>query len=227
MYQLEQTQMNAKRKLSFLGDTHGDFNIITEAHAIARAKDSFLVHVGDVGLGFPEITNVHSGKLFSRDPESFPAGLFFIRGNHDNPATCRKYENYLGDYGYNKELGIFYISGAWSIDVNYRTPDIDWWYEEELDYPDLQKAIDLYKEVKPEIVVAHTCPKEVAKLICGGTYYGSKTENALQSMWQDGLLDKHRPKYWIFGHWHKEWRKNILGTEFICCDINQIITLDL
>jgi len=142
-------------ELSFLGDTHGDFNFINRA----CATHNCVVHVGDVGLGFPETINVP----FRKDPLYFPPNFKFIRGNHDNPTTCRKYESYLGDYGFNKELGIFFVSGAWSIDVNFRTPDIDWWYEEELDYPELQKAIDVYKEIKPNIVGAHNGPKEVSK----------------------------------------------------------------
>ena len=78
MYQLEQTQMNAKRKLSFLGDTHGDFNIITEAHAIARAKDSFLVHVGDVGLDFQKLLMYILANFFLETPKVFPPDYFLF-----------------------------------------------------------------------------------------------------------------------------------------------------
>lgn len=207
--------------ISFLSDIHGDFKEIFKA----CQKYNAVISLGDVGLGFPEIINVHTGKPFKKDPDFFPANFSFIRGNHDNPEVCRKYENYLGDYGYNKELDLFFVSGAWSIDVNFRASGIDWWPEEELSYFQLQKALDLYKETKPKIVVSHTCPKQIAKLICPPPEYnGSRTENALDAMW---TWPEHKPEYWIFGHWHRRWRKNIFGTEFICCDINQIITLDI
>jgi hypothetical protein len=212
---------NQNKKIIFLGDIHGEFNIIF--NVCKKYPKYSVISIGDVGLGFPKIINFHTGKPFKQDPKKFPNNFKFIRGNHCNPIVSKLYPNYLGDYGYNKELDLFFISGAWSIDVNLRIPGEDWWYEEELDYPELQKAIDLYKKIKPKIVVSHTCPSVIARIICPPPeYYGSKTESALGYM-----FNEHKPKYWIFGHWHREWQKNILGTEFICLDINQTVTLDI
>jgi Icc-related predicted phosphoesterase len=214
-------------KRTFLGDIHGAWGMLNEI--LKRHKDIPSIQVGDLGLGFVnsytflnQRTGLWETKGGIKDPKEFPKKFRFIRGNHDNPEVCRKHPNYLGDYGVDKETGIFFVSGAWSIDVNYRTPDIDWWYEEELDYPELQKVIELYEKTKPSVVVSHTCPSSIAKLLAGGNFHGSKTENALETMWEI-----HKPKYWIFGHWHMVWRKNILGTDFICCAINARITLDI
>lgn len=206
-------------KRIFIGDLHGDWNVLN--NIFQKYKTENLIQVGDLGLGFPEMINVHTGKPFAKDPEILPDRFKFIRGNHDNPEVCKRYPNYLGDYGVDEETGMFYISGAWSIDVGLRTPGVDWWRDEELDYSELQKAIELYEKTKPNVVLSHTCPAIIANFLIP-TPHGSRTENALETMFKI-----HRPKTWLFGHWHIVWRKDILGTDFICLAPNARISLDV
>lgn len=215
-------------KLTFLGDVHGDWNVLNKI--LQKHKNKTIVQVGDLGLGFESqyVLNINSGlweASVNNDPKTFPENFRFIRGNHCNPEVSRIYPNYLGDFGYNKELGIFYVSGAWSIDRENRTQGIDWWPEEELSIEQLNQAIDLYKEIRPEIIVSHTCPEFVANQLINRShkrYTDQRTEIALDRMFQI-----HKPKYWIFGHWHVVWRKNIDETNFVCCPINGTFTLDI
>lgn len=190
----------------FLGDIHGDFRHLS--HVLKHAKES-VVQVGDLGIGFPNSIDASTGRIFPREPETFPDNFSFIRGNHDNPEVCKKYPNYLGDFGFNGKF--FYVSGAWSIDRSVRVENRDWWAREELSAEELYNAIMLYDHHLPEIIVTHTCPPEIAKMIVGGDVHGSRTEVALRSM-----FEIHKPSLWIFGHWHVAWRKNILGTMFHC-----------
>jgi predicted phosphodiesterase len=210
-----------------LGDIHGQYDEITRAcHKLNKkhgAANYALVQLGDFGLGFPGAEKrrgiwIPNGQP-PDDPKSFPTQVKFIRGNHDNPEYCRKYPNYLGDYGYNEELGLFFVSGAMSHDKQHRTEGLDWWAGEELSYAELQDCIDLYAKIKPNVVISHEPPVVAHRAIRKGKRVdSSRTSQALQAMWEI-----HRPKFWAFGHMHVIFDKKIEGTKFQCAAINQVI----
>ena len=150
------------------------------------------------------------------------AGHRFIRGNHDNPATCRTLERCIPDGTYDAKSGTFYVGGGLSIDKRYRVEGVSWWRDEELSYAESLRALDVYADTRPDIVVSHECPESVA-LALFPFYRGSGrsvTRHALQAM-----LDTHRPAVWIFGHWHVSIRRNIGGTHFRC--LNELETMEL
>jgi len=164
-----------------------------------------FVQVGDLGIGFPKSQS-----------NSFRKKFHFIRGNHDNPDICRKHPNYLGEFGNTTIDGrdIFFISGAFSIDREYRTEGVDWWSEEELSMLQCREVMEMYLETKPEIVVSHDGPQQATHNLLIGQPLSTRTGQLLSSM-----FTFHKPKYWIFGHWHKNWRAEIEGTNFICLPI--------
>lgn len=179
-----------------IGDIHGKYKEYQQI--LANCLGSSL-QVGDFGIGFKE-------------PCVFPTRHKFIRGNHDNPNLCYNIPNYLGDYGFNKHAGIFYVSGGFSIDVNQRTIGVDWWEGEQLSIRELEKAIQLYEKVKPDIVVTHECPESIVrKIMPYSPLIKTRTNQALQAM-----LEAHKPKSWFFGHHHKTWSEKIEGCLFMC-----------
>jgi hypothetical protein len=185
-------------KLCFIGDVHGRFVELNEQ--LVNDSGCYML-LGDVGLGF-------SKKL----DDSFPNknNLYFVRGNHDNPETCRNTVGYLGDFGYIPEWSLFYISGAFSIDKAFRTIGKDWWADEELSYNQFGQAIDLYREVKPKIVVSHDCPFIVYDKIYKVLKNRSSTSSALNCMFEE-----HNPELWFFGHHHQNLDLNLGSTRFI------------
>jgi predicted phosphodiesterase len=193
----------------FLGDIHGQFHRIESTlRRFEKVPDwKNLYQVGDFGLGFQHP---------DREPKFMGERVHFIRGNHDDPKRCGAHPNYLGDYGYQK--GIFYVGGAWSIDWACRMIGRDWWPDEELSLPQLNNAIELYRKIKPKVVMSHTCPESIVGLLSGShkIYSGQRTEAALQSM-----LDIHRPETWVFGHWHFPFDRVIGGTRFVCLMPNE------
>lgn len=165
-----------------------------------KGQDVRTIQLGDMGLGFVEV------------PYRGPKHMF-IRGNHDDPALCKVHGNYLGDYGIIDLEGLktFYLGGGMSIDWRYRILGKTWWKEEELSYPELAKAIEMFEQEKPDVVLSHEAPYEIP--IVGSHHYNdrSRTATALQQMW-----DIHKPKHWFFGHHHIPFSVEIEGTEFIC-----------
>ena len=189
-----------------IGDVHGKFK--TYNKLIRSGLFDRTIQVGDMGIGFKN----HKGEIKDGEFPSFGMSHRFIVGNHDNREECRKYPNYLGDYGYLEDDGIFYLGGAYSIDVDMRTEGINWWHDEELSYSQFNEAFQIYVDNKPDIVVTHEAPFEIVKLIYPRKQvYRHATNSAL-----DAFFGEHKPSQWIFGHHHIHWQSNVLGTEFVC-----------
>jgi len=192
--------------LIVIGDIHGKVDRYLKLLARHRGEPS--VQLGDFGIGFPGDEPI----------PPLPGNAWFLRGNHDNPEAARSHGNYLGDYGSRTIDGsrIFYLSGAWSCDQWHRTEGVNWWRDEELRVAELQAAVDLYEKLKPEIVLTHDGPDEAVRSLLAGQaahkeLTRTSTGNALNAM-----LEAHRPRKWIFGHWHTRFRRRIGGTEFRC-----------
>lgn len=192
-----------ENKTWIIGDVHGNIDSYLGTIAYIERQGELIgegvrsIQVGDMGL-------------FPKRPKFLPymENHRWIRGNHDDPEMALNHPGNLGDFGVWQ--GIFYIAGAWSIDKDQRTPMVDWWPNEELNWEQWNKCIDLYTQVKPSIVVSHDCPSSVSyelwKIKCT-----SNTAKGLQN-----LLDIHRPDLHIFGHHHKNANKTIGGTDFVC-----------
>jgi predicted phosphodiesterase len=205
-------------RLNFIGDVHGEIKLLKQ-RIEQIPEDELIIQVGDMGAGFVKIPK-------------FPDNVKWIRGNHDDPVLARHHYNYLGDYGFLKDLKLFYLAGAWSIDWAPRKARmnnggmIEWWEDEELSLQELAEARKLYNEVKPDIVVSHECPSSITYEVLNsgptssiiGDYQRAKfdcqwtrTAAALEAMYQD-----HAPKYWVFGHYHKSITILKKETKFIC-----------
>jgi hypothetical protein len=201
-----------------IGDIHGLFHEYKWRIKMRGVKKS--LQLGDYGLGFPD-------TMKSVDFGDIEGDHKFIRGNHDNPAVCRADKNYAGDYGIidgsyinGKYDKLFFVSGAWSIDYQYRTPGVSWWEDEQLSQSELGDVIHKYSVEKPEIVCSHDCPTIVLYHLHGARVIPTRTSQAMDQMFLYRM-----PAYWIFAHHHMSWRKQINGCWFIC--LNELEILDI
>lgn len=199
-------------KVTFIGDVHGKWEHLLD---ILEPRNQYI-QVGDFGIGFGINIPV----------EDLPSDFYFIRGNHDNEAECKDYPQYLGKYGYNQDLNVFYISGAYSVDKARRIEGVSWWADEELSWEEANQCIELYKKIKPTIVVSHDCPIE-HRLLClpwvsTTSNYSSNTVKLLTE-----LMQIHQPAYWIHGHLHISKKTKIGNTQFIGLDELETFTLEL
>lgn len=205
-----------------IGDVHGKFRHYQEI--IKSTCES--IQLGDFGIGFIKSSTRYSEYAAKTHPESviytdckMPEEHKFIRGNHDAPDKCRKHPNYLGDYGVYQD-DIFYLSGAWSIDRQWRTTGIDWWPDEEICMSGLMNAIDLYKIKYPKLVITHDCPIEITKILYPREAIHTRTGQAL-----DRMLEDWQPPLWVFAHHHQSLDFVHGRTRFIC--LNELEVLDL
>jgi len=201
----------------FIGDIHGKtkeyFKIIKELPK--------SIQVGDFGFGFQTM------------PSDWDSNHKFIRGNHDDPSACNLHPNYLGDYGITDD-GIFYVGGGYSIDYkwrqvhNYANPNEQvWWEDEEIAESEFPKILEMYEKEKPEIVVAHDAPEHIQKYLVEGN---SDDKRRFINRTCHGLLpamiEIHKPKIWIFGHYHTDEEIIIDGVRYKCLDELEVFEYD-
>lgn len=195
-------------KITILSDVHGKYR---RMHEIIREKDKheYIVQIGDLGFDFSTLDNV--------DPNKFK----IVGGNHDNYDKIIHIPHYLGDYGYTElnSINFFWYRGAYSIDRQYRTIGIDYWSDEENNIETFMKARELYREVKPDIVLTHDCPETIVyqMLEPNQRIYQNITNWALQE-----LFNIHQPKRWFFGHHHQSRTIQYGDTKFVC--LNELET---
>lgn len=192
--------------MKFIGDIHGNPRVYY------TLGDGISLQVGDFGLfggRYIDLDNRLSDALSSDD--------YFIRGNHDNPTVCKSHEQYIPDGSMFNN--VYCLGGGYSIDQKWRTKDIDYWTDEECSDDEFQVHLDKYIELKPNYVCTHEAPWSVVQVMFGDMRL---FEPSRTSKWLDIFLMNHRPKKWIFGHWHKSRTLSISGTEFICLNINEV-----
>jgi hypothetical protein len=204
----------------FIGDVHGKYRPYRKI--IADVPKS--IQVGDMGVGFRYVGGPRDGE-FQENPLDYATTQGdhrFIRGNHDNPAACRRQSQWIPDGTF--ENGMMFVGGAISIDRDMRKEGFTWWPDEELSKDALKQTVASYIERKPRIMVTHDCPEEVASIlltrvpILGPEKLNllSRTRLAFQEMWA-----AHAPGLWIFGHYHMSFDHILhggreVGTHFIC-----------
>jgi calcineurin-like phosphoesterase family protein len=210
-------------KIRFIGDVHGKWSKYRKL--IKGVKRS--LQVGDFGIGF---CNPMTEKPYSNPPYDHMARgeHYFIRGNHDNPNTCKRHPFWIKDGG--SAFGrndIFCVGGALSIDKDRRTEGYDWWHDEELSYAQLCSLMDVYEIVKPKIVVSHECPESVITKIC---HTQGKFKYDIPSVTRrcfDNFLEIHKPDLWIHGHWHLSAWTIYKGVQFISLNELEYVDLDV
>jgi len=191
--------------ITIIGDVHGKYD---RYHKIIRQTEyvPYSIQLGDFGFKYETLKNVDHTKHI------------IIGGNHDNYDIMNNYPHFLNDYGYMVNfhgIDFFYYRGAYSIDRIYRTIGIDWWEKEQVDIEGFMKARELYRSIKPEIMITHDCPDFIVPEYIGSNarVYQNNTNWALSE-----LYNIHQPKIWIHGHYHISKTTMYGQTKFICLD---------
>jgi predicted phosphodiesterase len=201
-------------KTRFIGDVHGHLYELKLIIENTPSDIDKIIQVGDFGVGMGQSDYWHE----SLNDYMIEKNLFFLRGNHDNPSQCREMRTWIRDGLV--ENDVMYIGGAWSIDYQMRTKGYDLWDDEELSYEEFNKLISVYDTVRPRVMVTHDCPLSISNKLFiekGKSFskaqYRTRTGTAFEEMFAI-----HKPKIWVFGHWHNNVDEVIDGTRFICLD---------
>ena len=198
--------------LTIISDVHGKY----EEYTNLTHQNSHTLQLGDLGFEYDCLDEI--------DPKRHK----FFPGNHDAHPECFQKPHCLGKFGPFTHGGIkgFFVSGGFSIDWQDRVSydkyhhTKSWWKEEQLNRDEMNACLALYKELKPEIVISHSGPRDIFRMAGDPNtlrYFGFNAENfttntqeLLQEMWEF-----HQPQLHIMGHLHINWSRVIGKTKFI------------
>lgn len=158
-----------------IGDTHGNFKLISRRVKSLQLNDFTLIHVGDFGVGFyDEHKDIESLNALDKVLIDANCKLYVIRGNHDKPYLFNgEWSNQFKNITLVKDYSVLNVNnknvllvgGAISIDrrgrkkqqLEYANIGIDkesYWYDELFELNE-----ELLKEFRDiEYVVTHSCP---------------------------------------------------------------------
>jgi len=227
--------MNEKNNIILIGDIHGDFMDIPYKCKDYDIKDSYLIQVGDFGVGFhkegyyKDIFKKLNNRLVKQNNH-----LYAFRGNHDDPKYFETTNNPFGcsnitllaDYSELELLGkkFLCVGGATSIDRTWdkRISGKSWWRDEQV-----------FRNTKLEFkqydwVLSHTRPTIASPVFeTDRIMYWIKEDPTLrEDLLKEGkildeLWDVTKPPNWAYGHFHQQELYEYGGTTFRCLDIKQ------
>jgi hypothetical protein len=206
--------------MRLIGDVHGKYRRYREIIRDCPAS----IQVGDMGVGFRSFP--HGEPQANPTYDAMLEGDHkFIRGNHDNPAVCRKHSQWIAD-GHVEGTTMF-LGGGDSIDKEYRIEGYSWWEDEQLTYKELHDLTVRYLEVKPLVMITHECPRMIAYNLCHTAGITKYKDDSITSFALQAMLDLHQPKLWVFGHWHRSYDAVLGTTRFICLNELEHIEVNL
>lgn len=189
--------------LTLIGDVHAKWYLLAKLLHLCN-KEDVIIQVGDFGIGFG----------YNIDKDLLPKNFKFFPGNHDKKTECQEYSNYMGAFGYDESIKAFFVGGAFSIDKYRRTEDVSWWSNEELNYTEAEQCLELYSNIKPDLVLSHDCPFVQRKLLLNHVSDESNRSSFTVKL-LDEMLEIHQPKVWVHGHLHIQETNKIGNTLFI------------
>lgn len=188
------------RKLVFVGDVHGKF---AEYRNIVESTPLPTFQVGDMGIGFVANPPPTTSFLKTKD--------MWIHGNHDDPEVCKNERGYLGRYGVT-DPDVFFMSGALSLDIYRRLHGFTVFAGEELNFNEMNLALDLYVKTKPKVLVCHEAPASYHRWLLdmsGKSQFPTTISNTGQCL--QAMIEAHRPDILVHGHWHIQYDRYVDG----------------
>lgn len=199
-----------------VGDIHGEFAKLNKI--INRRRDSIdmILQCGDWGYwpkfhGTTYVDRV-TGKVKIENNYNVKNGktkIYFCDGNHEDHESLNKLESneIIPNIFYMKRgttltlddgRVVLFIGGASSIDKEFRTPGYDWFPEEAITQQDIYNLPDM----KIDIVISHTCPREFYNKLKFRNNFVSLKVNDPSMDALSYVLNKYKPPLWYFAHFH-------------------------
>lgn len=204
-----------------IGDVHG----MLDAYLDIVEEEQFSLQLGDFG-GDRQWNALNYLGLCSKSHK-------IVGGNHDPYPHCLQSPYSLGNYGLTNVGGhtLFFIRGGNSIDKFKRVAnDQTWSYREELNFSEMFAVVEMYKRLRPDIVVSHVPPTPIHNMVFGDNHHLTKYHLDEEFVENTARLGKicfqfHQPKLWAFGHLHISIDTVIGDTRFI--GLNELETFRL
>lgn len=216
-----------------VGDVHGKGDLYKKV----VEKSNYSLQVGDMGFDYDFLSDIDCNHhvFFGGNHDNYFSSAEFVQLK-SSPIFSKEHHwhdhrypflppHHLGDWGtweipesspsHNGHVvdmpnKLFYTRGAWSIDQDYRQLGYDWFPEEELNHSEMENAVQDFVIQRPFFMASHSAPLSVveyfsaARMLPSGRVIKTRTNQGLEAM-----LWSHRPKLWVFGHYHKDFMSKL------------------
>lgn len=231
-------------KLLVIGDAHAAWHRLYDGihqafreHAIEAA-----IQVGDFGF-FKQYERVPLGH---GDRFRFPVPLHVIDGNHEEHTWLRKriddgtahrwadeqniQVQQRGSVAQFDDVVVGFCGGALHAD-RPQEGSIDRGTTNWLTRSEAERAAAVFTSERVDLIVTHSCPHSIGVGMAGNPYLAEQVERYITRKGHDsgpitdcgepGLLHlwahlRHRPKQWVFGHFHVHRTAAVQGVQFRC-----------
>lgn len=222
-------------EIILLGDTHST-SVVRDIIATRIPDGSDIIHLGDVGLGFGDLSYSIDNALswlgiFNKLCSKLNINLYLIRGNHDNTSlkiwdskwsnVFLIHNNAYATFPNGKK--VLFLGGGISIDRIARIPKNDYWTDEAT-HPieDVEKCDIMFSHDSPECFnhSSHTIPTH-------WKIYNDKDVTLYddcvnQRKLVGEIVSKSEVSTIFYGHFHNSTRQQIDGVYARCIDINEL-----
>lgn len=219
------------KQLIICGDLHGEFDLLRFVIKSNEFKDSVIVIAGDCGFGFEKLT--HYTNVYNKMKKLLEERnilVLFVRGNHDDPAYFNnkminfEYFKTIPDYevlSFSDGFNVLCVGGATSIDRKWRIHKQEYaiyrklyWEDEAPIYNGV--ALSRIKDdgINIDMVIAHSAPSfaplytkdGISAFTINDASLGADIDyerDILEKVYNKLIENKHKLKYWIYGHFHQ------------------------
>ena len=216
----------------FMGDHHGDWEVVIRLIKQFGLKDCYLIHLGDGGEGFlPLQKQLRQFDYMNDFFKTHNVQYMSIRGNHSDPFYFKgsnrvTLSNFtlIEDYTIAEYKGklIQFIGGAISIDRTDRILGSSYWEDEVVVY-------DKDKCHKVDILITHTAPSRCFPNQLNQLVYNWALRDAYlieeltdERTVMDAIFNICDPKLHLYGHFHSSVTEVIDDCKHKLLGINEI-----
>lgn len=207
----------------FTGDTHGVMRKVRNfANQNELTENDTIVILGDVGANYFLDWRDDVAKFMLQTSKT---NILCIHGNHEaRPSNIESYhltewnggmvwvEDKFPNIKFAKDGEIYdmegtkylVIGGAYSVDKQYRTQNVDWWEDEQPSDEIKQYVEQQIEERDFDVVLSHTCPQKYTPTEMFLPGLDQSIIDKSTEEWLDKIEDKIDYKAWLCGHWHTD-----------------------
>jgi predicted phosphodiesterase len=210
--------------LIFVGDIHGDFEILRRlVPKLDKIDNPTIIQVGDFGY-WPSVMETY--------PEKYPYPVYFIDGNHEYfPDLLKLSQEIPSEVKHNlfyvprgtvltlSGITIGFMGGGMSLDKRTREVGTDWFPHEQVTLDDIAKL----ENTPVDMLVTHTPPAAICRLL---NFHSDLREWGLQPEDNAHQSEDYIQRLWekahyvpiVSGHLHR----SAVGHDYRVLDINEV-----